>query len=403
MQPTVICSNQSLTELPLFDVKDDPFDRYPTGGSFYSQKFFFLDTNLITKVPKNAFTGLGRLYSGANLTFDLSYNQISLVDDNAFEGLENNTVNLKFRDNRLTSLPRALADIPHLGSLDLSLNPLKTIDKTIMTNIGMSLRQIFISLDNFEEMPGSMDQLQAQVIGLDGLQETQMGAALQADDYTGELKELFISNSSLKDLSAIPCRFPSLFHLELKESYHLNANPFERCNTVENTSLNQLHIEQCNLTTINVSLYTGVTYLSFRDNLLETVPSSIRKLTELWFFDVSHNRITSITDDDFKGLATLADVVLDYNPLETITDSAFVTNDIRYLSLRHTNLATVPPAILNTPNLHSLTLPENTIECTCTNLHHLIGWRLNVYRSYCHNDAGTSISDYIENELPKCQ
>lgn len=402
MNPTVICTNLSLTELPNFETSDDPFKTYPSGGSFYAQKILYFDDNQITAIPEGAFAALGELYPTGNLTIDLSFNSISEIDDNAFSGLDNTTINLKLRGNQLTSIPSAFVNIANLASLDISLNPLKTVDNDILSKLAPTLNQFFVSLDYVEEMPKAMGSLQTLLLSIDGLRETELQEKVQADDHTETLQELFISNSSLKDLSVIPCRFPNLLHLHLEENYNLSPDLFGKCSTAENLTLNSLEIEKCNLTSVEVSMYNAVVYLSFRYNSLQSVPPSVLNLPEVWMIDLAYNQIERIGAGDFNGLRALADVVLDGNPLTTISDGAFATNKLSYLSLRNTRLTSIPAAVTVLPRIYSLSLPDSTIECSCSSMAHLNGWQMGYNNARCKNDPETSIYKYIQSDLPLC-
>ena len=402
MNPTVICTNMSLTTLPSFQTEEDPFARYPSGGGFYAQKFLYFEDNLITEIPAGAFSALGDLYPGANLTIDLSYNQINHIDTNALDGLSNNSVSLILRGNQLTSLSPALLSAWSLETLDISYNPLTSIDSNIVQGLAPMLKQFFVSVDHMKEMPKALSYLQAVLISVDGIRETEFEIKLQDNAHTEMLTELFISNSSLKDLSGVPCRFPNLRHLHLEENYDLRADMFGKCNAVENLTLNSLGIEKCNLTSVEISMYRQVRYLRLSENLFENVPESVLSLSEVWMVDLSYNQITSIDDEDFKGLGILADIILDGNPLTYISDSAFSTNNLRYLSLRKTLLTTIPTAVMNTQGLSSLSLPDNAIECSCVAMAHLNGWNMKYSNAHCKDDPDTSVYTYINDNLPLC-
>lgn len=398
----MICSNLSLSALPTFDAQEDPFGQYPSGGGFYSRKFIYLDENNISEIPERAFANLGKFYPGGNLSIDLSFNKISNIDINALEGLENNTISLLLHRNMLTFIPKELVNSQNILNLDLTMNPLKMLSTDFITVLAPTLQRFYLSVNQFTEMPKEMGFLQAVAIGIDGLHETELKATIQDNGYTTELKELFISNSTLEDVSIIPCRFPGLLHLHLEDNYNLNANPFNNCGVRGNLSLNTLEIENCNMTAVDVSIYQSVRYLSLRNNLLESVPDSIVELQQVWMVDLANNLISEIGDDDFEGLDILADLILDNNPLTSISDSAFVTNDIRYLSLRGTLLSTIPVAIARSPRLYSLSLPDNSIDCTCSSLTPVKGLTLSYSHTTCKNDPEKRIYDYLRDELPLC-
>ncbi|XP_061613345.1 leucine-rich repeat-containing protein 3B [Phyllopteryx taeniolatus] len=81
---TVRCSNQRLTEIP----QDIPNDT----------RRVYLDFNLLTSIPANAFAGLSHL-----LELDLSHNDISQLQPGAFRGLGSSLQFLDLSGNKLAN------------------------------------------------------------------------------------------------------------------------------------------------------------------------------------------------------------------------------------------------------------------------------------------------------------
>lgn len=100
---TVRCSYQGLTEIP----RDFPNDT----------RRIYLDFNLFTRVPANAFAGLPRL-----MELDLSHNEISLLEPGAFRGLGASLHSLNLSSNKLVKLnPEAFEGLR--ASANLTNNP----------------------------------------------------------------------------------------------------------------------------------------------------------------------------------------------------------------------------------------------------------------------------------------
>lgn len=100
---TVRCSYQGLTEIP----RDFPNDT----------RRIYLDFNLFTRVPANAFAGLPRLTE-----LDLSHNEISLLEPGAFRGLGASLHSLNLSYNKLVKLnPEAFEGLR--ASANLTNNP----------------------------------------------------------------------------------------------------------------------------------------------------------------------------------------------------------------------------------------------------------------------------------------
>lgn len=400
--PFVICANRDLTALPTFDAIEDPF--YSPFGS-YDEENIYLSTNMITEIPERAFVRLGKLYRGDMLNIDLSFNRISRIDLNALEGLENNTVGLKLRSNLLTFFPEDLVNNQNILSLDLTLNPIKTLSTEFILALAPTLKEFYLTVNDFPEVPKALGFLQADAIGIDGLQETELKATIQDNDYTIELKEFTISNSTLEDASNIPCRFPNLKALYLEDDLSLNTILFDNCNVNVNLPLRILKIENCNMVMVNFSIFQNIVLLSLRQNSLESVPGSIARLARVETIDLSNNLISEITDDDFEGLSVLNKLYLHDNPLKHISDSAFVTNNVQYLSLRNTLLTTVPLALVkNHPNSF-LKLPLNSIECTCSSFAPLKGFNISASiagDANCKNHPEKQIYAFIRDEFPLC-
>lgn len=403
--PLVDCSNRGFVTIPTFDTRGDIVDQYVelTEESFYlREKILKLQNNEITEIPEQAFANLKTFYpESGNLTIDLSFNKIYRIDINALKGLENNTINLLLRGNMVTFIPEELVNKHKIDSLDITLNPIKILDIQFISFIAPTLLRFYVSVNEFSEMPKAMGFLQAYTIGIDGLHETELNATLQDDEYTNNLKELFISNSTLEDVNIISCRFPNLPHLHLEDNYNLNVVSFRNCSESDIMPLNKLEIENGNVSSVDISVYQMIEFLTIRNNHLENVPDSIVKLEKVLKIDLANNLITEINDGNFKGLTTLKYLILDNNPLRSIADSACMSTGIRDLSLRGTLITTIPLAFTRIPHLNWLTLPHDNVECTCSSLAPLSGLHITYSNAGC-KDSKTKISDFIRDNLPLC-
>ncbi|MFP3518100.1 DUF6543 domain-containing protein [Pseudomonas sp. SIMBA_077] len=111
-----------------------------------------------------------------------------------------------------------------------------------------------------------------------------------------------------------------------------------------------------------LSCFTGLRWLSMRDNHLSAIPPAVLSMTGLTRLNLSRNLIVLTPDavQALGNLTTLKDLSLDFNPLGLAPDVTRMP-DLRGLSLRSTGIATWPTGVLELPHIEVLDLRSNQI------------------------------------------
>ena len=133
--PKVDCSSRSLTSVP-------------SSGLPSTATSLTLHDNAISFLPTRAFV----IFSTALETLDLSENNISNIDNNAFEGL-GGLKRLNLSSNLLTlagDLERPFAHLPFLSHLDLSQNWLFNASPSVFMDLNHSLRVLNLSSNHIK-------------------------------------------------------------------------------------------------------------------------------------------------------------------------------------------------------------------------------------------------------------
>ncbi|VDI35217.1 Hypothetical predicted protein [Mytilus galloprovincialis] len=134
------CSRLNLTQIP---------DLIKSGGTWIID----FSNNNIKTINAGAFRNvqLEQVY--------FSNNSISIVDDDAFSGSETSMDVARFDGNKLKSIPIALTRLSNLIGINIQYNPIKELDKTILTNLSKSLIGISFGSSSMKYWLVSLQQL----------------------------------------------------------------------------------------------------------------------------------------------------------------------------------------------------------------------------------------------------
>ncbi|XP_064597904.1 slit homolog 1 protein-like [Liolophura sinensis] len=357
---TINCSYMNLTSVPRFV----PSTVYITQVD--------LRNNNIRRVDALAFVNLS-LASTVDIYLD--ENPIEVMDDMAFGGLHNNSVNLHLRSTQLKVSPKALTGFNNLYSL--------TTDLPLDSGISADL---------------------------------------------GSVKLLNLYNGSFGHALNGTCHFPNLeFLMMTYVSFPIYVSPFSQC-TKPMTSLRYVSLYFTALPVVpNLGkLFPYLTGLSLRyddvyalstdinlpnltrlalsDNKLTSVPWLSSNFERLQKLDLSNNRISVILSGSFSGLSHLTNLDLSGNPISVIAEDAFkATPKLNHFNLFQGEMTTVPRAIRHLTQLY-INVASNPIQCTCDLawLHHAVtSWDIRI-SGFCQN-AQHTINDYISLIVAYCQ
>lgn len=142
------------------DDNEVPLSAYLFGELTHLERLT-LRGNKINSIPANSFAGL------SNLTyFDLSKNDIAVIDADITSSLNTQLQHLSLRDNKITRISSdTFADLTGLIYLDLSDNPLEDLTDDVFRGLN-SLEELF--LDN-NEITSISEELFHNLVGLKSL------------------------------------------------------------------------------------------------------------------------------------------------------------------------------------------------------------------------------------------
>ncbi|KAH8394768.1 hypothetical protein KR222_005158 [Zaprionus bogoriensis] len=108
--------------------------------------------NMITSVPANVFSHLALLNS-----LELEGNKISVIDKDAFKGLEENLQYLRLGDNNIHAIPsEALRPLHRLRHLDLRNNKINVLADDAFTGYGDSLTFLNLQKNDIKVLPSTL-------------------------------------------------------------------------------------------------------------------------------------------------------------------------------------------------------------------------------------------------------
>ncbi len=223
-----------------------------------------LSSNLITEVPAGSFSHLRNCES-----LRLDHNKISVLERDAFDGLE-------------------------VYSLDLSFNLLSNISENAFR--GLSVNHLEMDSNKFtiltHEMFQGLEVQSSLSLGNNQIHTISEGA-FQGVKGIGDL-HLYISNNKLQNLHS-----GMFLDLELRLSYlEVSGNQIDK---LEYRSLSSLGtLESLNLA---------------RNKLATLEPGALSGLGRLRTLDLDGNQIATLHEEVFSGLIRLRWLLLDGNPL----------------------------------------------------------------------------------------
>ena len=274
---------------------------------------------------------------------DLSYNQISYVNANAFQGLSN------------------------LKSLDLRFNPLRQIHPFTM----IPLTQLTELKINITEYHGAMSlkylsSLTNDLTLIHADKGYNIYRLLQHYDNQGlsftkvrsiDVSGIYVPTYYLSNNQALFKTMPNLIALKMngaRFTFRPQFNIFYGIPKLENLSMSNCWLED------------------FPHDALTT-------LHNLSYLDLSYNKIEVLNKTDIPSLPSLKTLILSYNFIHAITPGtmqSLQTNGLTNIDLKFNQIANIGPTIIDRTVLGSMSrldLRGNPIHCECS-LGDTFGW-----------------------------
>ncbi|XP_064597903.1 leucine-rich repeat-containing G-protein coupled receptor 4-like [Liolophura sinensis] len=336
LMSTLFCAFRNLTSVPVFDP-----DAEPTPG-------VSLQANHIRRLEAFAFANLS---VDTTVNIILRANPIDFVDDLAFDGLQNYTVDLDLTDTRLTASPKALVALKNLRRLTTDLPLLPAVSEKLD-----SLKILYITSGSFNDTLDGMCSLPnlTKLVMYDNVFDAGVSPLPKCARPMRSVEQVTLI---FMNLTVFPTEFsesfPSLKHLDTAKSFLFltllqvlqSVQTIHACPVAPPCSCSWRHID-CS------------------GKGLSAVPQILSEPSEHYTsMDLRWNEIHRLENHTFVNLTVLpSDVLhlyLSHNPLEFVDDMAFdgLQNYTVHLDMTSTNLSKLSPAL---KELHKLTRLEIT-------------------------------------------
>ncbi|BFZ20753.1 hypothetical protein BsWGS_23791 [Bradybaena similaris] len=299
---------------------------------------------------------------------------VSAIPDDAFD-LMTSLTSLSLDNNKLALVPKALSRMSTLQSLYMEDNEISDL-----TWLPKSSSLSTLSL-NGNRLSNSTHLSNALLLYANSLTEVDFGGnlltSLPALDFLTQVTTLGFSNNKLSDL--ITGTFPSKL-----DELDLSSNLFS---SIPRFTLALQFVETLTMTSNKVATIKDSDFAACITMVL-----------------LNKNLITQLTDTSFPQGSGIISLVLDYNPLKTISQSAFNNlASLKSLSLRNSQLTRLPMALTALTQLNFFDISGSRyLVCTCTEKT-LEKWVVSTSAGTLNGDCGlTSISTFFTSLSPQC-
>uniref|UniRef100_A0A8D8V0Y6 Leucine-rich repeat neuronal protein 2 n=1 Tax=Cacopsylla melanoneura TaxID=428564 RepID=A0A8D8V0Y6_9HEMI len=308
---------------------------------FYSSlQYVDLSHNQLVNIPIKGFEPQEKL-----VELQLNHNKLSSVNNKTFIGLKSLKV-LNLRGNFLEDLPDSLfAPLSHLEELDLGQNRISRIDRACFEGL-TALRILYLDDNQLRSVPtpsftylGMLAELR---VGLNVFSTLGDGAF----NGLGRLSTLDLRGAGLTNITDNAFR-----GLQGLRSLVLTDNRLLSIPTKQLSKLNRLEdleIGQNGFSMLESGCFKGLSYL----RTLEITGAS---------------NLTRVRKGAFLDNLNLESLTLNKNPrLKTIEEGALVgLPNLHHLNLKENAFTSFSESMLAWPELRSIDIADNPIECGC--------------------------------------
>lgn len=290
-----------------------------------------LSFNQISSIPERIFQICGLLRE-----LDLSYNTINRIHIDAFAGLTY-LEKLTLTGNRISTLtPQIFAPMPNIVTLELEANKLQQFNSAILNQL-LILRHLNLAGNQLSTW---------DMNGMERNHDRIERIELAGNHFTTIYVRGFQRFPNLESLSlgSNIANFPHLENIFRLRKLNLSNNPMVELHA-ENfrniMSLEELTIENNNITTVNFTLMGNDLYLTqlrvlrLGGNRISNLHDDNFNMLRLTVLDLSNNQITRLNANDLRPIRQLRELNLDDNQISRIERGFF--NDVTTKTLRLTN------------------------------------------------------------------
>jgi len=309
--------------------------------------------------------------------------------DNGFAVLPQEIVKLQFLErldltnNNLSNLPFALGLLPHLKSVQLEGNPMKSIRRDIMARGTVGLLKYLRSRMEDNEVAELVKSGAGNVSPI-----PQPGSPPIPDKFS--MKNTKSLNLSKKNL------------IELPEEAVENA--LEVKVQAIDLSKNQLAVFPENLNRLIPQLYE----INISSNKISQMPSFIAGEL-IQFLDFSNNKLSSLPPE-MSGMKHLREIILSVNQFEAIPDCLYACAKVETILIANNKIASIEvDKLAQLPNLAILDLQNNAIQSVPPQLGNLTQLRqvqlegnlFRVPRAAILSQGFGALMAYLRDRIPK--
>lgn len=298
MSPINNCQHLTILDLDSNEISSVPGEIFRNCNQL---RYLSMENNFISNIDNNAFAGLSQLNE-----LSLTNNSVRTLNSYIFSSLTS-LVHLSLDNNDIENLPVVIFESCQLlETLDLTNNKITTWNSAIL-NDNPNLKTLQLGGNQIRSIDGST------FANLQNLVNLSVGGLLQRIPTffnLGQLEYLSLSNNLIRNVSADS--FRSLANLRVLNLQHNEIESVNFNHRQDNflTLLTNLHLGNNNLRTSLIdntfSMLVSLATLDLSQNKLESLNElSIRPITQMRTLDVSDNQIRRIERKLFDGVTSL--------------------------------------------------------------------------------------------------
>lgn len=378
-------------------------------ASLRNLKSLTLDGCHLRSIPPRAFFGLSQLVSLTIITRNAG---VLAVESGAFNGLEASLERLDLSSNFIRHLaPGVLCGLAKLSVLNLSKNEIGSL-----SDLGLgdprgcqlaSLASLDMSSNGISAVTAQQMQIWPHLKSLKlarnylrTIEKSALGSDLETVDVSNnqltslhrdvlrncnKLDTLILANNTLSELpdTIFSEVTSSLTHLDMSGNFFtsLTSRLVSSLDSLVSLDVSQNEIESVHGQALNG--LKNLQYLRLDGNRLPKLPRNLfRSTPNLHTIVLSDNALTKLSSQQFINLSALSHLLMDRNLLDELAPNLFVNNSqtLTVLDLSHNRFRSLPEAVSTSKmqRLQSLSLSGNAIEALGNGLQMPSLWRLEV-------------------------
>lgn len=340
-------SNNKLTEIPirLFQAKNISF-------------FSIEKNNLQGSLKRGTFDGLQ-----LNTKLDISYQNISTIEDYAFFGLDN-LIELLLNNNKIHTLSnKSFKTLLKLVHLDLSFNLITQID--FDKEHLLSLRSLIfhnnhitqIKKDNFEHL---------QILQFLDLSKNNISSIeSQSFQTLQNVNSLLIDKNPLNENIGINT-FEGLSEVPKLELSYTLLNVITNASFYGMINLNDLNISHSKVCELQYNTFSNTGKIEVLDlsyNMIKYFSVNVTDLTNLKMLLLNNNQMTVLYSNTFKGMSALNKIILSNNFIISVDNDTFKNQaNLHYLDLSNNTNIKLNFSVINDMKLLETLVLSNSIS-----------------------------------------